>query len=87
MYMSTTANSSDLLDYASSLEWRGYSRADGRVGIRNHRIVLSTVALTDRLAASIASMDRDSHEDEPEDIAVCCGDKIGHRLLWRELRG
>ena len=60
MYMSTTANSSDLLDYASSLEWRGYSRADGRVGIRNHRIVLSTVALTDRLAASIASMDRDS---------------------------
>ena len=58
MYMSTTANSSDLLDYASSLEWRGYSRADGRVGIRNHRIVLSTVALTDRLAASIASMDR-----------------------------
>ena len=60
MYMSTTANSSDLLDYASSLEWRGYSRADGRVGIRNHRIVLSTVALTDRLAASIASMDRGS---------------------------
>ena len=60
MYMSTTANSSDLYDYASSLEWRGYSRADGRVGIRNHRIVLSTVALTDRLAASIASMDRDS---------------------------
>ncbi|MEK9621392.1 MAG: UxaA family hydrolase [Alphaproteobacteria bacterium] len=58
--MSTTANSSDLLDYASSLEWRGYSRADGRVGIRNHRIVLSTVALTDRLAASIASMDRGS---------------------------
>jgi altronate dehydratase large subunit len=60
MYMSITANSSDLFDHASSLEWHGYRRADGKVGIRNHRIVLSSVALTDRLAASIASMDRDA---------------------------
>jgi len=60
MYMSTTANSSDLFDFTRSLEWRGYRRADGRVGIRNHRIVLSTVALTDRLAATIASLDHEA---------------------------
>jgi len=60
MYMSITVSSTDLFDFASSLEWHGYRRSDGRVGIRNHRIVLSTVALTDRLAAAIAATDPDS---------------------------
>jgi len=36
-----------------SLSWRGYRRKDGRVGSRNHLIVLSAVALTDRLAEEI----------------------------------
>ncbi|MEL0302281.1 MAG: UxaA family hydrolase [Rhodobiaceae bacterium] len=60
MSMSITVSSTDLFDFASSLEWHGYRRSDGRVGIRNHRIVLSTVALTDRLAAAIAATDADS---------------------------
>jgi len=42
-------------DYSTpeNLIWRGYRRSDGRVGCRNHLIVLSTVALTDRLAQQI----------------------------------
>lgn len=42
-------------DYSApeNLIWRGYRRSDGRVGCRNHLIVLSTVALTDRLAQQI----------------------------------
>ena len=60
MYMSITVSNADLFDFASSLEWHGYRRSDGRVGIRNHRIVLSTVALTDRLATAIAATDTDS---------------------------
>ena len=59
MSMSTIANSCEFFDYAQSLKWYGFKRADGRVGIRNHRIVLSTVALTDWLASSIAASDPD----------------------------
>ncbi len=55
MSMSTIVNNKELLSYAESLKWLGFQRADGRVGIRNHRVVLSTVALTDRLSSSIAS--------------------------------
>jgi len=42
-------------DYSTpeNLIWWGYRRSDGRVGCRNHLIVLSTVALTDRLAQQI----------------------------------
>ena len=60
MCMSITVSSPDLFDFADSLEWHGYCRSDGRVGIRNHRIVLSTVALTDRLATAIAATDSNS---------------------------
>ena len=59
MSMSTTVNNHEFVDYAQSLKWHGFQRADGRVGIRNHRIVLSTVALTDQLAASIAASEQD----------------------------
>ncbi|MDC3286141.1 UxaA family hydrolase [Alphaproteobacteria bacterium] len=57
--MSTIANNHELFGYAQSLRWHGYQRADGRIGIRNHLIVLSTVALTDWLASSIAASDPD----------------------------
>jgi altronate dehydratase large subunit len=43
MYMFTTA-----------AEFQGFHRADGTVGLRNHVLVLSTVALTARLAALAA---------------------------------
>ncbi len=59
MCMSTIANNHDFFDYARTLEWHGFKRSDGRVGIRNHRIVFSTVALTDWLARSIAASDPD----------------------------
>lgn len=55
--MSITVSEPEILDFANSLEWRGYRRPDGRVGVRNHRIVLSTVALTDWLAGAIAATD------------------------------
>jgi altronate dehydratase large subunit len=57
--MSTTANNSELFDYAQSLKWHGFQRSDSRIGIRNHLIVLSTVALTDWLASTIAASDKD----------------------------
>ena len=60
MFMSTTVNNNDLNNFAESLSWRGFRRADGRVGIRNHRIVLSTVALTDQLASAIASQEKET---------------------------
>ena len=56
--MSTTVNSTNLNNFADSLSWYGFRRSDGRVGIRNHRIVLSTVALTDQLASVIASQEK-----------------------------
>ena len=59
MSMSTIANNYEFFEYAKSLKWHGFQRADGRVGIRNHRIVLSTVALTDWLASSIAASEPD----------------------------
>lgn len=58
--MSTTVNNNDLNNFAESLSWRGFRRADGRVGIRNHRIVLSTVGLTDQLASAIASQEKET---------------------------
>lgn len=36
--------------FTTAAEFSGFHRADGRVGIRNHVLVLSTVALTARLA-------------------------------------
>lgn len=57
--MSTTANNSELFDYAQSLRWYGFQRSDSRIGIRNHLIILSTVALTDWLASTIAASDKD----------------------------
>ena len=60
MFMSTTVNSSNLNNFADSLSWYGFRRSDGRVGIRNHRIVLSTVALTDQLASVIASQEKET---------------------------
>lgn len=32
----------------------GYRRADGRLGLRNHLVVLSTLALTNRIAQLVA---------------------------------
>jgi altronate dehydratase large subunit len=58
--MSTTVSSNHLNKFAESLSWHGFRRADGRVGIRNHRIVLSTVALTDQLASAIASQEKET---------------------------
>lgn len=52
--MSTTApegREAEILP--DDLVWRGYRRKDGRVGARNLLVVLSTVALTDRLAQEI----------------------------------
>ena len=60
MFMSTTVSSNHLNKFAESLSWHGFRRADGRVGIRNHRIVLSTVALTDQLASAIASQEKET---------------------------
>lgn len=60
MYISTIAANPSLDAYAQALDWRGFMRADGRVGARNHRVVLSTVALTDQLAAAIAQSDPES---------------------------
>lgn len=60
MFMSTTVNSTNLNNFADSLSWYGFRRSDGRVGIRNHRIVLSTVALTDQLASVIASKEKET---------------------------
>ena len=44
-------------DYSNpeNLVWQGYRRSDGRVGCRNHLVILSTVALTDRLAQEICA--------------------------------
>lgn len=56
--MSTTVNNSELFDYSQSLRWYGFQRSDGRIGVRNHLIVLSTVALTDWLASTIAASDQ-----------------------------
>ena len=60
MFMSTTVNSTNLNNFADSLSWYGFRRSDGRVGIRNHRIVLSTIALTDQLASVIASQEKET---------------------------
>lgn len=57
MFMSTIAVEETMESFLAGLQWHGFPRADGRVGARNYRIVLSTVALTDRLAAQIASTD------------------------------
>lgn len=40
--------------FTTATEFAGYHRADGRVGIRNHLLVLSSVALTARLAVLAA---------------------------------
>ena len=60
MFMSTTVNSTNLKNFADSLSWYGFRRSDGRVGIRNYRIVLSTIALTDQLASVIASQEKET---------------------------
>jgi altronate dehydratase large subunit len=62
--MSTTVDSAGPLGHllagaAEHLDWHGYRRSDGRAGCRNLLMVLSTVALTDRLAADIAGSDQD----------------------------
>ncbi len=46
--MSTTAADSAYADIT------GYRRADGRLGLRNHLVVLSTLALTNRIAQLVA---------------------------------
>lgn len=56
----------------------GYPRKDGRVGLRNHLVVLSTVALTDRWAELIVSRFSASGGEAP---VVISGD------YWRGLRG
>ncbi|MEJ2344657.1 MAG: UxaA family hydrolase [Gammaproteobacteria bacterium] len=43
-----------------STTFRGFRRSDGAVGVRNHVVVLSTVALTNRLAALIAEAHADA---------------------------
>lgn len=44
----------------SSFSFRGYRRQDGRIGVRNHLLVLSTLALTNRLAELAAAADPDA---------------------------
>ncbi|MGA0795309.1 MAG: UxaA family hydrolase [Quisquiliibacterium sp.] len=62
--MSTTVDSAAPLGHllreaAAELQWQGFRRSDGRVGCRNLLMVLSTVALTDRLALDIVGEDTD----------------------------
>ena len=40
--------------FTTAADFSGFHRADGRIGVRNHVIVLSTVALTARLAVLTA---------------------------------
>jgi len=67
MYMSTTAVKTRDLNIS------GYRRADGRLGLRNHLLVLSTLALTNRVAALAA--------DAVPDCILVAGD------MQRGLRG
>jgi altronate dehydratase large subunit len=60
--MSTTADKPSAP--AEALTFQGYARSDGRVGVRNHLAVVSTVALSNRIA-ELAAQHHEKQTGEP----------------------
>ena len=69
---------------ATTLAFEGYRRADGRVGIRNHVLVLAPTALTAASAATITGRVRGTicittgtRRGQVGDVVVVPGDRNG----------
>ena len=62
--MSTTAAKPLATAMTGGLSFMGFARLDGRVGVRNHLAVISTVALSNRIA-ELAAQRHEAGKGEP----------------------